>query len=488
MLARSLAGGSGLAVAFWVAIHAFSLTAWGAYGGGSGTPEDPYQVLTAGQLNAIGAQPQDWDKHFKLMADIDLSGYRGTEFNRIGTPDEGPFTGTFDGNYRTVSNFQWLSEWTRYLGLFGFVEGDQARIMNVTLIAPSVAIEIGQYVGALAGFLRDGTIVNCHVRRGTISGDNCVGALVGKREGGTITDCTANATVRGASRVGGLVGFSYWGLTDRCDVAGEVIGYSDSECWAAGGLIGECQEGIVTNCHAGGTVEGRRDVGGLIGLNATVDVRRCWADGMVSGEEDVGGLIGRNDGGIISDCYSLANTAGGVLVGGLIGLHGPSCTCTVGVPGLIERCYAAGPVMGASGFGALVAVNEKSHITDSFWDMEATRCESSGGGSAKTTEQMQSLSTYTGAGWDFAAEKQNGTDDIWCPPAPRSYPRLAWQGVMNDLDGDGNVNFRDFAILARQWRRIDNGFWSRGAFMAADGAIDFDDLDALTQTWLTGGK
>jgi len=47
------------------------------YGGGSGTAEDPYLINTAEQMNAIGANWDDWDKHFKLMADIDLSSYTG---------------------------------------------------------------------------------------------------------------------------------------------------------------------------------------------------------------------------------------------------------------------------------------------------------------------------------------------------------------------------------------------------------------------------
>lgn len=44
------------------------------YGGGTGEPNDPYLIYTAEQMNAIGAKPNDWDKHFKLMADIDLIG------------------------------------------------------------------------------------------------------------------------------------------------------------------------------------------------------------------------------------------------------------------------------------------------------------------------------------------------------------------------------------------------------------------------------
>ncbi|MHC4478524.1 MAG: hypothetical protein ACYTEL_23050, partial [Planctomycetota bacterium] len=43
------------------------------YGGGSGTAPDPFLILDANQINGIGARPHDWYKHFKLMADIDLS-------------------------------------------------------------------------------------------------------------------------------------------------------------------------------------------------------------------------------------------------------------------------------------------------------------------------------------------------------------------------------------------------------------------------------
>ena len=43
------------------------------YGGGAGEPNDPYLVYSAEHLNAIGVEANDWDKHFQLMADIDLS-------------------------------------------------------------------------------------------------------------------------------------------------------------------------------------------------------------------------------------------------------------------------------------------------------------------------------------------------------------------------------------------------------------------------------
>ncbi|MBN2594017.1 MAG: hypothetical protein JXA81_10955, partial [Sedimentisphaerales bacterium] len=75
-----------------------TLPAYAQYGGGSGTAEDPYLIYTAEQMNTIGAEPNDWDKHFKLMADIDLSIYTGTDFNVIGYGLFPAFSGVFDGN------------------------------------------------------------------------------------------------------------------------------------------------------------------------------------------------------------------------------------------------------------------------------------------------------------------------------------------------------------------------------------------------------
>ena len=42
------------------------------YAGGTGEPNDPYQIATAADLIALGNEPNDYDKHFILTADIDL--------------------------------------------------------------------------------------------------------------------------------------------------------------------------------------------------------------------------------------------------------------------------------------------------------------------------------------------------------------------------------------------------------------------------------
>ncbi|MFQ6035332.1 MAG: hypothetical protein ACE5NM_05725, partial [Sedimentisphaerales bacterium] len=130
------------------------------YGGGSGTVDDPYLIYTAEQMNAIGAEPNDWDKHFNLMADIDLNSYRGREFNIIGINFwdfnqvgpiriKIPFTGTFDGNGHTISNFTYVRIEADDTGLFGYVNDPNARIRDLGLIDPNVAAGVGDRVGSL---------------------------------------------------------------------------------------------------------------------------------------------------------------------------------------------------------------------------------------------------------------------------------------------------------------------------------------------------
>jgi len=50
----------------------FVLPAHAKYSGGTGEPNDPYQIATAEDLMLLGDSPEDYDKHFILTADIDL--------------------------------------------------------------------------------------------------------------------------------------------------------------------------------------------------------------------------------------------------------------------------------------------------------------------------------------------------------------------------------------------------------------------------------
>ena len=77
-------------------VVALTVNAVAKYGGGSGTEGDPYQIWDANQMQAIGADANDWDKHFILMADIDLGQFTSSEFNII-APDPNTENDWYDG-------------------------------------------------------------------------------------------------------------------------------------------------------------------------------------------------------------------------------------------------------------------------------------------------------------------------------------------------------------------------------------------------------
>ncbi|MCH8121069.1 MAG: hypothetical protein IIC00_15260, partial [Planctomycetes bacterium] len=303
-----------------VMLYFSGLTAQAQYGGGSGEPNDPYLIYTAEQMNAIGVNPRDlWDKHFKLMADIDLSHYMG-RFNIIGIFN--PFTGVFDGNGKKITNLNHTN------GLFKYVSG---AIRNLGLIDANVDAGRGRQVGLLVGFLSDdGTISNCYVEGGSVSGNWYVGGLVGYNRDGTITNCYSTASVSGDSAVGDLAGYN---------------------------------RGTITNCYSMASVSGNDWVGGLVGWNAG-EITNSYSLGHVTGATNVGGLVGENTWGrIITNCYSAGSVSGFSSVGGLVGLNRGAVTGSFWDIQTSEQSTSAG------GTGKTTAgMQIESTFTDAGWD------------------------------------------------------------------------------------------------------------------------
>jgi hypothetical protein len=447
------------------------------YGGGTGEPNDPYLIYTAEQMNEIGLHEEDWDKHFKLMADIDLSVFDGKEgrpsFNII-APDtvvaeffiffQGTaFTGVFDGNDHTISNFSYISTDINYIGFFGCIDGENALIKDLGLIDPDVDAGTAGAVGTLAGQLWNGTVTGCYVKGGSVLAGSAIdgrvipgsaiGGLVGQNYDGTITDCYASASVSGTLGVGGLVG--------------------------------DNSHGTITDCYASASVSGNNYVGGLLGSNSGGKISKCYAAGSVSDSGTsrwngifVGGLVGYNNLGTITDCYASASVSGNTYVGGLVGDND--------YDGRITTSYSTGTVSGSNDVGGLVGSNW-GEVTDSFWDIETSGQATSAGGTGKTTEEMLTASTFLEAGWDFVDETENGIEDIWCICEGVDYPKLTWQFIPGDFNEDYNVDLLDFAILSGRWSLADSVFfWCRGTDLTGDGFVDFNDLEVLAKNWLTG--
>ena len=436
------------------------------YGAGIGTPNHPYLIYTAEQMNAIGSESNDWDKHFKLMADIDLFAYSGTDFNLIGQSYENPFNGLIDGDGHTIDRFTFADPSGRGIGLIGYL-GTSGCVKNLKLIDADV--EGQAYVGCLIGYSR-GVVQNCRVK-GTAKARGYTGGIVGiSINAGLITDCHADVNVSGSYEIGGIAGANSGSTILFCSATGSVAGSQTTggitgrqdnsviqDCYsgcfvsgthrAIGGLLGRNHSGTVSRCYSTGYVVGTGwvdGVGGLVGENSVFSskdasgiITQCFSGGDVSGFSNIGGLVGINCG-TITNCYSMGSVNGEYTVGGLVGRNSYFFGTEVN-PGNIYNCYSTGSVSGDVHVGGLIGYSYAGEIGHSFWDTQTSGWAISDGGTGQTTAEMYMAGIFFNAGWDLLNEPANGTEDIWWILEGRDYPHLWWEPTDNILIDSGNM-------------------------------------------------
>lgn len=435
------------------------------YSGGAGTEFDPYLISSKQDLLELGVNTNDYDKCFKLIADIDLSGETFT--TAVIAPDmdaviygfQGAvFSGVFDGNGHAVSNLtiNAVVEGNDYLGLFGSASGTNTVIQDLAVLDTSiVGGDSSDYIGGLCGNNSYSTISGC-AASGSVTGRNAVGGLCGGNTSGTFNKCDAAGSATGDGYVGGLCGGSDFSTLNECHAIVSVIGDYNvgglcgsaslstiSGCNATGsatgshyvgGLCGRISSGTISQCGAVGPVVGNYYAGGLCGYSGGI-ISKSYATGSVAGYKYIGGLVGKKYTGSIDICYATGSVVGSQYVGGLCGVISSSW----GSSAMVRSCYSSGSVSGADYSGGLCGVNY-GVVTDSFWDTETSGATRSAGGTGKTTAEMQLESTFVAAGWDFLWETANGSNDVW---AMDGYPILVWQLptyelMVNAGTGDGS--------------------------------------------------
>ena len=266
-----------------------------------------YTVTTADGLKNVAKLVNEEGKtdiNITLDTDLTLTG----EWTPIGTESQ-PYTGTFDGNGKTITGLT-VTGSDRYTGLLGFIKG---TVKNVVLT--EINITSGTFVGGVAGWSFGGNIENCSVS-GSVSGSD-VGGVVGYQQGGSITGCSSSATVKGTQRAGGVAGATNSGATlTACYATGDVTVENDGTNNShAGGVVGYNGGGTLTACYATGSVTGSGSgtiyVGGVTGSNNLGTLTACYhAKRNINGPNGTtGGVVGRNfkdsmiGGGIITACY-----------------------------------------------------------------------------------------------------------------------------------------------------------------------------------------
>lgn len=196
-----------------------------------------------------------------LGADIDLG---GKEWTPIGTKDK-PFSGTFKGSERTISNLKIDNQNLTYAGLFGILNAPGV-IKDVTI--HNASINANASAGALIGSSHTGSLEDCHVTGAiNISAYYKVGGLSGEGYA-TITDCTVDG------ETGSTVTGTYTEKEDNLegDNVGGLIGY-----------LGEGKRDAIVNCSVKNlTVSGTRKVAGIVGsIFTNNDVKNCSVTNVI---------------------------------------------------------------------------------------------------------------------------------------------------------------------------------------------------------------
>ena len=421
-----------------------NVQAAGVYSGGNGDPNDPYLIESADDIIEMSNDPNNWDKHFLMTADVNMVDYTFTtaviapDANSSSEDFQGiPFTGFFNGNNHTVSNLtiDTAGAGTGSLGLFGKIEGSSAEVKNLGIEDYDITSGDGhpELLGGLCGY-NNGSISNCYAT-GSVAGglySENFGGLSGHNSG-SINNCYAAGSVTGGDHsdyLGGLCGDNSGTITDCYATDSSVTG---GDSWSVGGLCGG-NTGTISNCYSTGSIICGDDswfLGGLCGVNVAY--------------------------GAINNCYSTGSVTGGAnsrYLGGLCGSNGEIGPGLNSDGGFISNCYSTGSVNGDNDLGGLCGnqYGDIAEIINCFWDTETSgmtvgyNLDSSRPGTitnvvGKTTVEMKQKSTFTN--WDFT--KDWGIED------GQIYPFLRLTYPVGDLNLSKDVNLADLTIMAYHW-------------------------------------
>ena len=166
------------------------------------------------------------------------------------------YSGTFDGNNKTVSGLYFNGNSTR-IGLFGSSEAD-GNIKNVGVV--DSYFKGNNFVGGVCG-RNDGTITNCYNAGNftAIESSATIGGICGYNNGGTVTNCYNTGTVTATGSVASV-----------------------------GGVCG-CSIELISNCYNIGTVTATgsdADISGICGYNFG-PIKNCYY--LADTEDENGG-------------------------------------------------------------------------------------------------------------------------------------------------------------------------------------------------------
>lgn len=396
---------------------------------GTGYDNDPFIIANNDDLMEFKNNSSLRIGHYSLTNDINLAGVTYTEAFISES-----FGGSFNGNGHKISNLTIDAGSGNSLGFFNLLYGsvDNLALNNISISTT------GSSIGGMVSHNYYGSITGSS-SSGVINGRNSTGGLTGSNYHGEIISSFATGSVNGIwGYIGGLVGNNNKGSIDKSYSNSNVTGNNN-----VGGLTG-WNNYYITDCYSAGRVTGVTDVGGLVGLNYSYGhIIRCYSRGGVTGSDnDIGGLVGDNKGTITSS-YSTGVVNGSGYVGGLVGRNIYDIT----------SCFWD---------------TQSSGMTDGVGDAEPDPV----GVMGRDTIQMQTITTFTDAGWNF--------NSVWDGCDGLSYPRLQWQILPGDLVCPYGVDYYDLGVFMGCWLEDFNMF----ADVSDDGIVNFADVARLALDWM----
>ena len=277
-------------------------------------------VKTVEDLNKLAdnCRLDSWSQGRTVSLDADIA-LDGADFSGIPS-----FGGTFQGNGHTISGLS-LTGKDSFSGLFRTIQ-ESGTVENLN-VSGDIAITGNEAVGGIAA-VNYGTITGCSFS-GSISGDVCVGGIVGTNELlGSILNCSSAGSVTGDKMTGGIVG-NHQGLAVGCTNTAYVNTTQTDKTISASDISIDTTFDL-SKLTTTETPSASTDMGGIAGYCAGV-IRECENTAVIGYPHvgyNVGGIAGRSCGYIVS-CQNSGSIYGRKDIGGIAGQMAPYIEMTL---------------------------------------------------------------------------------------------------------------------------------------------------------------
>ena len=257
---------------------------------GNGEVDSPYIITTAEELKWFRDEVNRGRNNIcaKISDEVDVidmstvchvedksQNLEEVSWEPIGNTSNNSYEGTFDGNYKTITNL-YINANQEYSGLFGYTF--ISTIKNLTFVNANVT-NTNSFTGILVGYGYGGTYQNIMTSTSCeVNGGDGTGGIAGKLAGNAY-NCVNYATVQGKEQVGGL--FSSYDSSTSITACANYGKVTASSQWV-GGLVGYFGSGTIQDCANYGDVKGTERVAGMAGYVYEGKIQNVFSYGNVS--------------------------------------------------------------------------------------------------------------------------------------------------------------------------------------------------------------